>query len=99
MSGPREQTTEPARDKIAAVISEHGQAHPFHWPPTCLCGWVNDSLGDQTTHSEHVADTVVEQLGLTEERSAYANIVDPGRLKQPLSRRWVSGWSVVGGEQ
>jgi ribosomal protein S12 methylthiotransferase accessory factor YcaO len=90
-AGPREQTTEPLRDKIAQVLSEH-VLFEYDWgvDGDCICGFRTPKSYDFAAHSEHVADAVVEALGLREER---VDSYDFGS-----SVRWVSGWSVVGGE-
>jgi hypothetical protein len=113
--GPREQTTEPLRDKIAAVLAAHSTtAH------RCKCGWEPPAhlsvLGPAI--NAHVADAVVEALGLTEEHrlarytggelSLAVGFADAAEAAEGLLRiyrnsvhesRWVSGWSVVGGER
>lgn len=98
---PREQSTE--------AISDHeGWQRPDRtWE--CACG---QTFGFKLTHSEHVADAVVEALGLTEERGYMLDF--EGKHEEPdawfpassynTSRaithtRWVSGWSVVAEEK
>jgi hypothetical protein len=63
------------RDRIAAVQSAHDQ---LAWG--CKCGWEYDPLVDDS-HFDHVADAVIEALGLRE--------VDLGRgIRQYVTDAW-----------
>jgi hypothetical protein len=104
-AGPREQTTEVLKAHVwdenqcrcSCGERDEGGTRQF------------DYTEDQW--AAHAANAVVEALGLTEERGVKFNHAeqviilkddaqydDYGRNWSPL-KRWVSGWSVVGGDQ
>lgn len=58
-----------ASEVVATTLKQHRDRHPFQSPPACCCGWVNRQYGinDSTDHAGHVAEAVVEALGLAEQ--------------------------------
>jgi hypothetical protein len=74
------------REQLAEVLEQH---RPYGLD--CKCGV---AINSDAWWARHAADVVVEALDLTEEM--LHQYIGTGYQWQ---RRWVSGWSVVGGEQ
>jgi hypothetical protein len=82
------------REQIAQVLREHVPfEHDWGVDGDCICGFVTPKWDEFAAYSDHVADVVVEALGLTEERRTLEN-----GEQILIESRWISGWSVVGGE-
>ncbi len=79
--------TDTLRDRIAKVADTHtAMGYDSDYGPNdswvCNCGWSWTAGG---THGEHVADAVIEELGLRQE-------YDPYSEPESSRRRYVTEW-------
>lgn len=90
------------RDRIAAVLNRHKTADVYDEWADCQCGHVG------TRWDDHVADAVIEALGLRREWGALDDN-DEGALaedrddlrpwpSETIKCRWITDWEVAPGE-